>query len=118
MLRVERLIGPHQGHKLLRIRQIDDIVGIARDHIYHRDLFPADFIIYHRVRIAFLILPDPPELDQAMAGHHHKLLILRVMPVLPLRDTGLTDVDGYLASVRGPQDLRKDPPSSRFIFNL
>lgn len=90
MLWIEGLVGPHDHHQIVSLGQVDDIVGIARQHVNGLDLLPG------YLKFPDLVRADLPFLDQAMAGNHHKKLPLGIMPVLALSDPGLTDVDGKL----------------------
>ena len=53
---------------------------------------------------------DVSLLDQSVTMHHDKLLPLRVMPMLALRDAWLTDVDADLPTVLRVHQLRESSP--------
>ena len=38
MMRVEEFVGPHEGDEVFRVGEIDDVVGIARQHVHGLDL--------------------------------------------------------------------------------
>ena len=83
MLRIKEFVCPHQRDKVFRIREIDDVVGIARQHVHCPDSLSADLKFNHLVR------PDLPLLNQAMTGNDDKEFPLAVVPVLALGDSRL-----------------------------
>ena len=86
MIRIKRLIRPHDRHQILRIAQVDDIVGIAGQHMDGLYLVAGNLKLDHLIRADFALL------NEAVAGHHNKELPLGVVPVLALGDAGLRDV--------------------------
>ena len=76
-------------------------MGVARKHYHTLHLVAAHLIFYH------LIAPFSAHLYQAVTAHHYKLLPLRVMPMLPLCDAGLTDIYRYLSAIQGLHQLGK-----------
>ena len=103
-IRIEALVAPHEGHQVLRLRQVDDIMRIARYHLHHLHLVAAHLELDHLLRADF------PHLDQAMAAHHHEFLVLRVMPMLPFCNARPRYVHRELPPVRRADDLRKATP--------
>ena len=101
MAGVEDLVGPHDGHQVFRFGEIDDIVGVARQHMDGLDAIAGDLELHDLVRA------DLPLLDEAVTGDNDKELLLAVVPVLALGDAGLADIHGELAVVGGLQQLRK-----------
>ena len=93
--RVEDLVAVHHGDEVLRLREVDDVVGVAGEH--YDALYPvtADLVIDYLVRTFFT------HLYEAVAGDDDELLPLGVVPVLPLGDARPGDVDGYLAAAEG-----------------
>ena len=89
---VEDLVAVHHGDEVLRLREVDDVVGVAGEH--YDALYPvaADLVIDHLVRTLFT------HLYEAVAGDDDELLPLGVVPVLPLGDARPGDVDGHLAA--------------------
>ena len=83
MLRIEEFVGPHEGDEIFRVGEVDDVVGIARQHVHRPDLLSADLKLQHFIR------PDLPLLNQAVAGNDDEEFPLAVVPVLALRDAGL-----------------------------
>lgn len=83
MIAVENLIRPHNSHQILRLRQIDDVMGVPRQHMYRLDLFAAYLKLQH------FVCANLPLLNQAMAANHNEELPLAVVPVLSLRDARL-----------------------------
>ena len=92
---VEEFIGPHERDKILCIREIDNIVGIAREHVNGLDSITGYLKLDHFVR------PDLPLLNQAVTGDDDKELPFAVVPVLALGDAGFGDIDAELAVIRG-----------------
>ena len=97
MLRVEEFIGPHEGDEVFRFGEVDDVVGVARQHVDRLDLLSADLKLQHLIR------PDLPFLNQGVTGDDDEELPLAVVPVLPLRDPGLRDIDAELSVIHGLQ---------------
>ena len=107
MVRIERFVGPHEGHQFFGVRKVDDVVGVSGDHFHHFDLLAADLEVDHLVR------PDLTQPDQTVTTHHHKFFILGVMPMLSLGYARLRDVHRELASIRRADDLSEAPPVVR-----
>ena len=100
-IRVKRLIGPHKGHQIFCFRQIDDIVGIARQYLYYFYLIATNLKIQHFIRSDF------PELNQTVTADYHKLFVLRMVPVLSFRNSRLRDVYRELPPVGSPDNFGK-----------
>ena len=101
MLRIKAFIGPHHGHQILRIAQIDDIVCIARQHMHRLDLFSGHFEFDH------FIGPDLSFLDQGMTGYDDEDLPLAVVPVLYFRNAWFRNIDTVLSMIACFQQLGK-----------
>ena len=80
--RIKDFVCPHEGYEVFRLGQIDDVVGVSRQHVDRPDLLPAHF------ELDDLIRSDLPLLDQAVPGDHDEELPLAVVPVLAFGDTG------------------------------
>ena len=100
MLRVKNFITGHHRHQILCFRQVDDIVGPARDHINCFNLISADF------KLCRFTCMDIPFLNQSMPGHNNEQLPLGIMPVLPLCDPRFADIDTDLPAVSYMYQLR------------
>ena len=83
VVRIKRLICPHQRDKILRLAQIDDIVGAARQHMNGLRLLAPHLKFQH------LITADAALLNQGVACNNNEKLPLGIVPVLALRDAGL-----------------------------
>ena len=83
------------------IRQVDDVVCPARDHVNCFDLIPAYFKLHHLSSVNISLL------DQAMTMHNNELLPLAVMPVLPLCNAWFGDVDADLTAIYCVNQFRK-----------
>ena len=110
MFWIKDLIGPHHSHQILCFRQIDDVVGVAREHMDGLDPVPAHLELQHFLRA------DLPLLNETVARHHDEELPLAVVPVLALGDAGLGDVHGKLAVIDRFQEFRK--AASRIAVHL
>ncbi len=107
MVLVEDLVAIHHRDEVLSLGQVDDVVGIAGKHDYALYPVPADFIVQDLVR-AFLTEPD-----ESVSRHDDELLPLCVVPVLPLGNAGLRDVDGHLPAVEEADQLSEAAPFVR-----
>ena len=90
---VERLIGPHDGDERVGIGEIDDVVGVAGEHVDGLDVVAADIKLYHLVGTNLALL------DEGMAADNDEELPLGVVPMLALSDAREGDVDAELAAV-------------------
>ena len=110
MIRVEALVCPHDGYKIFRIGQIDDIMRVSGEHMNCLYLLAAHLEVEHFFRA------DLPLLDQRLAGNHNEEFPLGMMPMLTLGDSGLGDIHAELAAVLGTQQLRKAAPGIHIHF--
>jgi len=101
MAGVKLLVGPHDCHQIFRFAQIDNIVGIARQHMNSLDPVAAD------LKFDLFIGADLTFLNQPVSGHHHEKFPLAVVPVLSLGDARSYDVDGDLSAGGGLQKFRE-----------
>ena len=101
---VEPLVGPHDGHQVFGVAEVDDVVGIPWQHVHRLD------VVSIHLKFQNLIRADFPLLNQAVAADHHEKLPLGVVPVLALGDSRLGDVHGNLAAVSGFQQFGKAAP--------
>ena len=110
---IKGLVGPHHRHQVLGVAEVDDVVGVSRQHMDGFNLLPAHVIRENGIRLSVFIHPHPPFLDTGMTGHDDEKFPLGVMPVLALGDTGLADIDRYLAAGGCLDQLRKGTPQNR-----
>lgn len=96
---VEGLVGPHHRNQVGGVRQVDDVVRVARQHVHGLDPVAAYIILQH---LAGALLA---ELDQAVAGDHDEQLPLGVVPVLALGYARPGDVDRHLAAAGRAQQF-------------
>ena len=89
---IEWLVAVHHCYEVFRLAQVDDVVGVAREHYHALDFFAAHLKIQHFVGALFA------HLYQAVSAHHDELLPLGVVPMLPLGNTGFADVDTHLSA--------------------
>ena len=100
-IRIEDLVAVHHGHQVLGVGEVDDVVGVAGEHVDGLDVVAGDLPFQD---LAFGVV-EVPLLDEAVALDHDELLELGVVPVLALGDAGLGDVDGDLAGIQGMHEL-------------
>lgn len=103
MILVKHLIAIHHSNEILCIREINDVMRIAREHMHTLDIVPR------YLKLNDLISANLALLDQSMPSNHNKELPLRVVPVLTLGNPGLRDVDRDLTAVQRMHQLRKRP---------
>ena len=101
MIRIKLLIRPHEGDKVIGIRQIDDIMRPAGDHVDSFDLLTAD------LKANLLVRVDVALLNQCATADDDEELPLRVVPVLSLSDAGLADIYAELTVIGCFQQLGK-----------
>ena len=110
--RVELLVCPHQGDEVLGLAQIDDVVGVPRQHVDGLGLVAGHLKFQH------LAAADAALLNQTVARNHDEKLPLRVVPVLTLCDAGLRDVDAELAAALGFEQLGKAAAGVLVLFQV
>ena len=93
--RIKDLIAIHHRDKVLRVGEVDDVMCIARQHVDALDVVARDLefddLPFGVVQVALL--------DEAVTTDHDEELPLGMMPVLPLGDARLADVDAHLTAV-------------------
>ena len=97
------LVAVHHRDEVLGVGEVDDVVGVAREHVDGLDVVAGDLPFQD---LAFGVI-EVALLDEAVALDHDELLELGVVPMLPLGDAGLGDVDGHLAGVVRMDQLRE-----------
>ena len=101
MVGVKLLVRPHDGHQVLGFGEVDDVVGVAREHVHGLNLVAAHLEFHH------LVGADLAFLNQGAAAHHNEEFPLGVVPVLALGDSRLGNVHAELAAVRRLQEFGK-----------
>ena len=79
MIRVEDFIAEHHRDKVLCIREINNIMGIAWQHMNALDVLTCYFEFYYLSR------SNLPFLNESMACYDNEELPFCVMPVLSFR---------------------------------
>lgn len=110
LIGVKDFVTIHHGHQIFCVGEVDDVVGVTREHDDRLNLFTTYLIVHHFVCAFFT------ELDKSVTRNNDKLFPLGVMPMLTFSDTGLRDVDAYLATVEGMNQLCERSTWSTFIF--
>ncbi len=78
MILVKALVAVHDCHEVFGIRQVDDVVGIAGEHVHCLDLIATYFKLYDFIRTELTLL------DLAVTSHNDEELPLGVVPVFAL----------------------------------
>lgn len=100
---VKDFVAVHDGDEVLCIREVDDIVGVAGEHVDSLDVVAIDLPLED---LAFRII-EVALLDKAMAFDYDELFELGVVPMLALRDAWLGNVDTDLTTVEGMDEFRE-----------
>ena len=98
-VRIEYLVAVHDGDEVFGVGEVDDVVGVTREHDDTLDFVATNFIVQHFVGTLLA------ELDEAVARNDDKLFPLGVVPMLTLGDTRLRDVDAHLSAVEGVDEF-------------
>ena len=77
---VKTFIGPHHRYQVLGIAEVDDVMGVPRQHVYRLDLPNRNPEFQH------LVCADLPLLNEGLSAHHYKEFPLSVVPILSLSD--------------------------------
>ena len=93
MIRIKKLVCPHESDEVLSVAEIDDIMRPAGFHIDALDLVPAHFVLFN------LAILQIPHLDEAVTVDNDEDFPFRLMPVLSFGDARLADVDAHLSVV-------------------
>lgn len=93
MCGVEDFVAVHYGDEVFGVGEIDDVVGISREHDDRLYPVAGDFILQH------FICPFLSHLYQAVALDDDKLFPFCVVPVLALGDAGLGNIDADLSAL-------------------
>jgi len=86
VFRVENFIAPHDRHQI-GCAGITDVVGITGGDIHHFKLLPRNAIFDD------LVPTYPAEADCPLAADNEKLLVLRMVPVVPLGNPRLRNIN-------------------------
>ena len=95
MIRIEDFVAPHDGDEVFGVTEVDDVVGVAREHVDGLDVLAADFEFDDFIGV------DLSFLDEAVACYYDEELPFGVVPVLAFGDAWFADVDADLAAVEG-----------------
>ena len=99
LLLIEDFVAVHDGDEVLGLGEVDDVVGVAGEHVDGLDVVAGDLELNDLVRAQFALL------DEAVSTYHNEELPLGVVPVLAFGDAGTGDIDGDLAAVEGVDQL-------------
>ena len=98
---VENLVAVHDGHEVFGVAQVDDVVGVAREHDDRLYLISAHLIVENLgIRVGFV-----SQLNESMSADYREVLELAVVPMLALGDSGFADVDTHLTMSEGVEEL-------------
>lgn len=87
MVWIKYLITSHNSDEILCVRQVDNVVSPTRNHINRFNLISAN-LKFHSFPCVDISL-----LNQTMAMYNNELFPLGVVPMLPLGDSGLGNID-------------------------
>ena len=93
MIRIKLLVCPHQGDEVLGIGQVDDVVSPAGNHVNSFDFVAGNLKGYLFIGV------DISLLDQRSSADDDEKLPLGIVPMLPLGDAGLGDIDRELTTI-------------------
>ena len=99
MIRIKKLVCPHESDEVLSVAEIDDIMRPAGDHVNGFDLVTAE------LKTDFFVRMDIALFDQRMTADDDKELPLGIMPMLTLGDAGFRDIHTELTVISGFQKL-------------
>ena len=91
-IRVEDLITVHHRYQVFGIAEVNDVMGVAWEHVDTLDIITCHFKLDDFIR-AFLAF-----LDETMSLHNDEKLPLAVVSVLSLGNAWLADVDAHLSA--------------------
>ena len=96
---IEDFVAVHHRDEVLGVGEVDDVVGVAGEHVDGLDVVAGD------LELDDFVGAEPALLDEPTASNHDEELPLGVMPMLPLRDARLGDIDRDLAGVQRMHEL-------------
>jgi hypothetical protein len=100
---VEDFVAVHDGHEVFGVAEVDDIMGVAWEHVDGLDMvtiyFPLEDFAVGVIEVTLL--------DEAMTFDDDELLPFGMVPMLTFGDAGLADVDADLSIVEGMNQLCK-----------
>ena len=99
MLWVEHLVAVHDGDEVFGFREIDNVMGIAWEHVDSLDVVATHF------EVEDFVTADAAHLNEAMTFDDNKLFPFRMMPMLPFGNAWLTDVDADLTGMCGVDEF-------------
>ena len=83
MIRVKAFVCPHKGDQIFRFGKVDDIMGIAGEHMDGSDMLAVHVEVQHFVGADFTLL------NETFAGDYNEHLPFGVVPMLAFGDAGL-----------------------------
>ena len=100
---VEYLVAVHYSYEVFGVGEVDDVVGVAGEHVDALDVVAGDFELDD---FAFGVV-EVALLDKAVTAHHDEELPLGVVPVLAFGDARLRNVNRNLTAIQGVNQLGK-----------
>ena len=98
---VEELVAIHDRNQVLRLAEIDDIMGMAGQHVNALDIITGYLKLNDFIRSQFAFL------NQAMSGNDDEELPLGIMPMLAFGDAGFGDIDADLTTIQCMHQFRE-----------
>ena len=97
LIGIEYLVAVHDGNEVFGVREVDDVMCVAREHVDGLNVvavnFPFKDFTFGVIEVTLL--------NKSVAFDDDKLLKLGVVPVLALGDARLADVDADLSCIEG-----------------
>ena len=84
---VEDFVAVHYCDEVFCVREVDDVVGVTRKHVYCFDLVTRNLKVQHLIRAMLSLL------NESVAAYYDEEFPLGIVPVLTFCDTRLADVD-------------------------
>ena len=96
---VEYLVAVHYCYQVFSVGEVDDVVGVTREHD-DRLYFVTTYFIVQYFICAFLA-----KLDKSVTCNHNKLFPLGIVPMLTFSDAWFGNIYAYLSTVESVYQL-------------
>lgn len=100
-IRIKDFVAIHDGDEVLGVGEVDDVVGIAREHDDALNLVSIYFI-FKNFSIWIILVT---KLNKSVTADYYELLPLGVMPMLSFCDSWFGDVYADLTAIQGMNEF-------------
>ena len=100
-IRIKDFVAIHDGDEVLGVGEVDDVVGIAREHDDALNLVSIYFIFKNLCIRVILVT----KLNKSVTADYYELLPLGVMPMLSFCDSWFGDVYADLTAIQGMNEF-------------